>query len=84
MSYVLCVSQGSVELGDTEPVLLRAKHLAKYAFVMFCHLHLHSIRQAYLIEFEYDGKILYVFGHACHILLYTLKIEILSHGKDFI
>ena len=34
VSYVLCDSQGSVELGDTEPVLLRAKRLAKYAFVM--------------------------------------------------
>ena len=34
VSYVLCDSQGSVELGDTEPVLLRAKLLAKHAFVM--------------------------------------------------
>ena len=35
VSYVLCDSQGSVKLGDTEPVLLRAKRLAKYAFAIY-------------------------------------------------
>ena len=34
VSYILCDSQGSVELGDTERAQPRAKRLAKCAFVM--------------------------------------------------